>query len=553
MAIYFADSVNGNDSYDGSETRPKLTAQAAINLCTNPGDTVKLDGVFREVITSVPSGLGTGINSLQQTIAVILGTFTFDRLGIPVTITSKDSVSPAELTSFKVVTAWGAVDGNGNYKSTATHRNPMFIRINGQYAKHGDSLTTLAPGEWYFENTGSYTGYVYINVDPATTVIEIPDNRTAFEATGVNALHIDNIKYTGNRESSTAGMRFINCTNILVTNVDFSGCWKALDFRGTSNNCVAAFNTVTYCGDGLDANEINTDRPSNILFYGNYCEGLYKDLNSVSWLANALTTGTVPVDHEGIAWTKTGDNIHAVGNTCKWWYDNISIYSGTVGVSNWNVLGNTLLESRDDGLQVAAQASMTIASLKVIGNLFIRNGMHDNLADRVNNWAAAIPSSVNNVEYCNNTMVDNSNGYLCSAVAGKCLNNIFVNHGANDGSGGAAGYHINFSGAATIGNHEIDYNRYYLKGGFRTGATYYTLTQFSNYKTASGKDTNSLQTNPNLDANYIPQDSVCRGAGTKYWLNGARPTSINVEPLPDEGIDIGAYQTTSHPFHPVNL
>ncbi len=142
MTTYYADSVNGNDANPGTLASPKLTAAAALALVTTPGDGISLDGVFREVLNPTVSGFGTGISKVAQAIAIELGTFTFDKLGIPITITSTRPEQPAELTCFKVVTAWEAIDGNGNYRSTVKHRNPMFIRINGEYAKHGASATT---------------------------------------------------------------------------------------------------------------------------------------------------------------------------------------------------------------------------------------------------------------------------------------------------------------------------------------------------------------------------------------------------------------------------
>jgi hypothetical protein len=41
--------------------------------------------------------------------------------------------------------------------------------------------------------------------------------------------------------------------------------------------------------------------------------------------------------------------------------------------------------------------------------------------------------------------------------------------------------------------------------------------------------------------------------GVNHWGANPSPTSINNEPKPDEGIDVGCWQSTSHPFHPANL
>ena len=71
---------------------------------------------------------------------------------------------------------------------------------------------------------------------------------------------------------------------------------------------------------------------------------------------------------------------------------------------------------------------------------------------------------------------------------------------------------------------------------------------------ASIPDSTSLHADPLLNISGIPAEgSPCLSAGIKYWGNSARPSSINGEPRPDEGIDIGYYQTTLHEFHPNSI
>lgn len=54
--------------------------------------------------------------------------------------------------------------------------------------------------------------------------------------------------------------------------------------------------------------------------------------------------------------------------------------------------------------------------------------------------------------------------------------------------------------------------------------------------------------------NYnLREGSPCIGIGIKWWGNDPRPQSLSGEPLPDTQIDIGAYQSTWDPNHPVNL
>ena len=51
----------------------------------------------------------------------------------------------------------------------------------------------------------------------------------------------------------------------------------------------------------------------------------------------------------------------------------------------------------------------------------------------------------------------------------------------------------------------------------------------------------------------LKQNSPCVGVGIKWWNLDPRPESLSGEPLPDDKIDLGAYQSTWDANHPVNL
>ena len=75
----------------------------------------------------------------------------------------------------------------------------------------------------------------------------------------------------------------------------------------------------------------------------------------------------------------------------------------------------------------------------------------------------------------------------------------------------------------------------------------------------SGRDANGLVTTDPKFINAVAGDynlqetSPAVGIGVKWWGNKPRPTSMNGEPLPDTGIDMGAYQSTWDANHPANL
>ncbi len=276
------------------------------------------------------------------------------------------------------------------------------------------------------------------------------------------------------------------------------------------------------CNDGLDANNglnSTTDlslRPSNILYYGNNCEGLYDPETGIYWLEHAVTTGTVPTDHEAIAWTGTGDNIYALDNTTKYFKQNIGCYSNTTGVGNWHISNNWIESAFDDGIAQNAAASQTIDTLYIRDNMLIKNGV----LKGASNFACAITSATQYYEFCNNTLIENANGLICSAVAGKNHNNIYKDQQYVGNS-----MHVDYKGVVinALTAHDIDNNIYHGLGGwYRPGSpdVYYNNAQFANWQSATSKDTASLFTNPNLDANYYPTDSVCKAAAYNYWTTG---------------------------------
>jgi hypothetical protein len=72
---------------------------------------------------------------------------------------------------------------------------------------------------------------------------------------------------------------------------------------------------------------------------------------------------------------------------------------------------------------------------------------------------------------------------------------------------------------------------------------------------AAGYDVNGYQgtVTINDDGSVTAGTANPIGTGNKHWGTNPRPTAINGEPKPDQGIDIGCWQSTTHPFHPANL
>lgn len=175
----------------------------------------------------------------------------------------------------------------------------------------------------------------------------------------------------------------------------------------------------------------------------------------------------------------------------------------------------------------------SLAGNHVIANNIISDCKITNNLIRVTRQNAASTIKIfnnigrNNTQVANCAVTNRGNIWINDAIA-----NISINGNIFDGN-------LTASGSSRYG---------------RINTTVYEVNAFTAWQ-AAGYDVNGYSGTVTISeegtASAGTADPV--GTGVKYWGTAPRPTAFNGEPLPDQGIDIGVVQSTTHPFHPSNL
>jgi hypothetical protein len=167
------------------------------------------------------------------------------------------------------------------------------------------------------------------------------------------------------------------------------------------------------------------------------------------------------------------------------------------------------------------------------------------------------------IEICNNTIVGGSSSLAtisCGfSAAGAQSGNIKVANNTIQGVSLESGYasshgHLKLAYVCT-GTKQFDGNNIDTPLGGVYGRDVSSSTANLTAWRLRGYGANDVEGTVTVNDDYSLTAGTANpiGTGVKYWGSSPRPTAFNGEPLPDIGVDIGAVQTTSHEFHPVNL
>lgn len=163
-------------------------------------------------------------------------------------------------------------------------------------------------------------------------------------------------------------------------------------------------------------------------------------------------------------------------------------------------------------------------------------------------------------EIYGNLIVNNALGGITAWHDCKIYNNTLVNNGAPDVATSRQVWMVKKLGISLNNPSVLSYNIFYCRNNqaYLVSATNQTCKNnlLYNYFATSAwgglVTTGVITPDPLFDSSYKPQATQCYGYGEKWWTN-ARPNDVYGEPLPEIGIDIGAVQSKSHPFHPINI
>jgi hypothetical protein len=307
-----------------------------------------------------------------------------------------------------------------------------------------------------------------------------------------------------------------------------AGCVSA-----TIENCILRFpKQIEDTGDNIGG--------ANLGVYNLYVRNsyLYKEDNSKQNIMSA-TTGEIEVTDCTLIGNSTSGAFTTQGCRSLIFRRNKCISLSPGGV---NPMG-TFYGISNGSVFVAANGTDMTGTNYIENNIFYVN----NSSNASSYYPVTVQSNTPGAVFYirNNTFISESTAnslvYFNTSVGTyHFINNIFK----------GALYQIYHQGTATIASgiaNLYEPGKSWVYNGFIRN----TLALWQTY---SGVDSNSTQGAANLDSNYIPAtNSPAIGTGYKYWGENARPTAYNQEPLPDIAIDIGAIQTTNHPYHPKNI
>lgn len=246
-----------------------------------------------------------------------------------------------------------------------------------------------------------------------------------------------------------------------------------------------------------------------------------------------------------------------------------SVFVGTV---NTGYVGDLIIaRNRSSGCNkmdtmINTSASCTYGKVSVIGNFAkdvrhqTRAGNHTTENAIFNVQLGGTGQASIEVNLCDNVVSGGSNTrssyevYLTGGAAASTVNvcnNIAVNNPFDAAFPNNYGWFWNRS--ALSGTVKID-------GNITDRVDTYgrnVATQYANKAawTAAGFDANGQNGTVNVasDGSVTAGTANPIGNGVKHWGSSPRPSGINGEPRPDEGLDVGCWQSTQHPFHPANL
>lgn len=330
--------------------------------------------------------------------------------------------------------------------------------------------------------------------------------------------------------------------NVIVTN---RNGWACIDIVGYAANLTIRDSVIHGCaGRGISVVSLIAGDSDNLLIqdvtvYKNGNQGIHVSVSTGAINIKGVVVQRVTSYGNGINGPENLDGITVGGlaggivQYCKS-YDNNGDGVDLGGASNDSfVRYNLVYNNTGSGIVVSNTANNTL----VLGNVAHHNatGMH-------------IKKPTNNTKVYNNTLVFNSDygAVLATINSVTFKNNILVhnNYGA---------WHPIFFTQASKQKLESDYNIFwhpiYPSTEFydHNKRTHYSFAHWQ----AHGYDTHSLNVDPNLDANFVPNPSspaigagVNLGASNRAILNPASSWTANVSTLDQNDVgswDIGAY------------
>ncbi len=417
------------------------------------------------------------------------------------------------------VTLSGAASGNGNYSTLKA----AFDVING--SAQPSKLITVTINSSTTEaatcslSAGTWTSLTIKPAAGATPTVSCNLNAPLILLNGASKVKIDGLNTGGSsltleNSNTSAGVPATPCATVAFMNEATSDTLTNCTLKGSSSATIYGGTITIYTSSATNGNNNNiisnnsfnksgsTEPKIAILIYGT--TGKPNSTNSVS--DNTITgfsEAGIKVYGNANGNTYSGNII--THNTATTQINGVSVYESAGTSSNETISKNKISLSTSSTAVRGIFLNKYSSTLNIVNNFILVNSSTNSTSTVVYGIHDAFSSisvfPVSNI-YHNTISLTGSNTLAgLSAcyrkdknVSVTLKNNILVNNRTGSGS-----EFIYYSTFADYSNYTSDYNDLY-KSGSTKFAKYANVDYdtFADYKTVSGKDANSINTNPNF-------------------------------------------------------
>jgi hypothetical protein len=525
-ATYYVDATNGNDSNPGiSESAPWKTIAKVNASSFQPGDNIllKRGDVWREQLIVPSSGYS----------------------GDPITFSVYGSGEKPIINGAKVITGWTVHAGNiyrvsssGGWKYTNSiwEDNTVLTQVS--------TLPDLTSAGKYFVDSGNSLIYLWStdNADPDTHTIEAGDRVSCISVISKDYIKIHNLTLEKGRGITHSILTGDNVTYLIASNLTIKRSANqayGIKFADGNNNTFEDLELFDISNTGIYIHQNETNaiiRRCLIHDVGN---------TSLAGDRGGITIGAIVgnADNALIEYNE----LYNIGSTSSPTNQPIVIDSSDGAIVRYNKLHDNI----KGGICVSGEgdAGDHIDGVEVYYNLIYDNNLED---VSQSGYGAGITlfnvdggRVYNNViwnYFCSNWLTP---GIFIGGTSGQTLDDTIVkNNIIGPFLGSTYRRHIIFRDTATFTNFTSDYNLFYDSDGLillDSGNTYNSL---STYKTATGFDNNSIESDPlftNASNNNFTYQS------TSPAIDGGTDVGLSYDyrgtPVPQYGeVDVGVFE-----------
>jgi len=513
---YFFSSSSGNDRYSGTDPdHPWKDLNQLRHTGLAPGDRVflKRGDIWRSEIKCTSSG--------TQSDKIVFSAY--------------GQGPRPQVNASIVITHWKRMSES---RYTTAYAGPCAMLLeDGEPIRRATGPSVL-DGRWYHDSEKLY--YRPASGTPADHRIERTSKGAAFWILHQSDIVIDGIDLYG---ANTAALLIRSCRNVVVKNCRLSASGKGVSI-GLKTDGLCVNEDIVISGNEISGN-------ADGIYLVSPANGPYPVARRITVSQNRITDTNYDLvwdhyskDGHAIGIQNTCDSLF-IGNTINHNYNGICLWTHRQARSDRNrFIGNHIHDNQRYGIAHGGEGRNNITGNVYCANLITGNGSLDGPDGglRINRQNEPANYFINNTLCCNdiNILLFSLTDYT------RIFNNI---------SYAPAHYHVLI--AEKVRGNMIARNLYYPDGPFFGIA--HRIYNFRTWKSASGKDADSLVADPRFAGNdrHGPVDFIlCATSpaiGTGKKLPHFSPTMDFFQTPFAPAVDLGAFQHSPGPLPAFNL